>query len=272
VAPYGTSLKDTKVSSSKVPFFRKKVTAREINLFQFRNHVLLVQFNKKNYAFIIQNPILLLFHPQTKMEYIKDQKEITRRDNFCKYNINELFKQYQLDGWKFGYDNAKTSAGMCRHRCKQITLSNYFVLNYKTTENDLLDTIKHEIAHAIVGGNHGHDRVWKAKALEVGCKNNDRCLKFRFAEGRWETFCPNQCWKPYRVHKRQRGLECEKCAQLCAYRIPQVVKLSKPAAATNPKQKRKMNTDSDDSSSSDSDSDNDLTMRELVAKYKKLKN
>jgi predicted SprT family Zn-dependent metalloprotease len=204
------------------------------------------------------------------MQYIKDQREIARRSDFCKHNIAELFKRYQLDGWKFGFDKAKTSAGTCRSQYKEISLSSYFILNSKATELDLLDTIKHEIAHAIVGGRHGHDAVWKAKALEVGCTNNDLCLEFSFTEGRWEIYCPNQCWSSYRVHKRRRGLVCKKCQQPCQYRIPQVV--TKPVVSSNPKRKiSSSSSSSDSSSSSSSDSDNDLTMRELVAKYKKLK-
>ena len=31
------------------------------------------------------------------------------------------------------------------------------------------NTILHEISHAIVGKNHGHDDIWKNKAIEIGC-------------------------------------------------------------------------------------------------------
>lgn len=36
-------------------------------------------------------------------------------------------------------------------------------------ESEIIDTIKHEVAHAIVGAEHGHDAVWEAKARELGC-------------------------------------------------------------------------------------------------------
>ena len=36
------------------------------------------------------------------------------------------------------------------------------------------NTILHEIAHALVGRGHGHDYVWRSKALEIGC-DGERC-------------------------------------------------------------------------------------------------
>ena len=36
-------------------------------------------------------------------------------------------------------------------------------------EKHVLDTILHEIAHALVGSHHKHDAVWKAKCKEIGC-------------------------------------------------------------------------------------------------------
>jgi hypothetical protein len=36
--------------------------------------------------------------------------------------------------------------------------------------DDIKNTILHEIAHAIVGENHGHRQVWQEKAIELGVK------------------------------------------------------------------------------------------------------
>jgi SWI/SNF-related matrix-associated actin-dependent regulator 1 of chromatin subfamily A len=41
-----------------------------------------------------------------------------------------------------------------------------------TEEQQFKDTILHEIAHAIVGPHHGHDEVWRGKAVEIGCTGN----------------------------------------------------------------------------------------------------
>lgn len=31
-----------------------------------------------------------------------------------------------------------------------------------------MDTVAHEVAHALVGPAHGHDAVWRRKAVELG--------------------------------------------------------------------------------------------------------
>ena len=38
----------------------------------------------------------------------------------------------------------------------------------KASKEEIVDTILHEIAHAIVGSKHGHDAVWKAVARRIG--------------------------------------------------------------------------------------------------------
>jgi predicted SprT family Zn-dependent metalloprotease len=53
-----------------------------------------------------------------------------------------------------------------RGRPGRIELSKHYVL--RNPEHEVLDTILHEIAHALVGPGHGHDEVWKAKCVEVG--------------------------------------------------------------------------------------------------------
>jgi predicted SprT family Zn-dependent metalloprotease len=44
--------------------------------------------------------------------------------------------------------------------------------SYVTTndEPEVKDLILHEIAHALVGHEHGHDHVWKAKCREIGAR------------------------------------------------------------------------------------------------------
>lgn len=70
-------------------------------------------------------------------------------------------------GWIFEFDTiSKRRCGQCTHSTKTINLSvSYVTLN---REELVRDTILHEIAHALVGRGHGHDRTWKLKCVEIG--------------------------------------------------------------------------------------------------------
>jgi hypothetical protein len=100
----------------------------------------------------------------------------------------ELLHLHGLDDWTVELDRAKTRAGTCRPRTRTITLSGY--LTQLHPESEVRDTILHEIAHALVGVRHGHDAVWRAKALEIGC-SGARCSSEDAPriEGPWAGTC-----------------------------------------------------------------------------------
>jgi hypothetical protein len=100
----------------------------------------------------------------------------------------ELLDLHGLDDWTIELDRAKTRAGTCRPRTRTITLSGY--LTQLHPESEVRDTILHEIAHALVGVRHGHDAVWRAKGLEIGC-SGDRCSSEDAPrlEGPWAGTC-----------------------------------------------------------------------------------
>jgi len=62
------------------------------------------------------------------------------------------------------------AAGRCRGYANgdvEVTLSQHM---FRRPENrpDFISTLHHELAHASVGRGHGHDAVWKARAVEFG--------------------------------------------------------------------------------------------------------
>lgn len=103
-----------------------------------------------------------------------------------------LMNQHGLlaQGWTFKIGKKARSLGTCNYRTKTIELSRYFL---NGGDEQIRDTILHEIAHALVGGKAGHGFIWQMKAREIGAKP-DRC-----AEGVVST-------KPSKIH-----LHCEKC-------------------------------------------------------------
>ncbi|WP_139981520.1 SprT-like domain-containing protein [Nocardioides litoris] len=85
----------------------------------------------------------------------------------------DLLAHHGLDDWTVAYDGAKRRAGICRFGPKVLGLS--APLTALHSEADVRDTILHEIAHALAGPRHGHDEVWRAVAVRIGC-SGERCV------------------------------------------------------------------------------------------------
>ncbi len=90
-------------------------------------------------------------------------------------------------GWSLGFNASRKSCGRCIEARMRIELSTYYV-EHNSLEL-VRDTILHEIAHALVGANHGHDEVWKAKCLEIGAVPNP-CKDASMGVGNWRADCP----------------------------------------------------------------------------------
>jgi predicted SprT family Zn-dependent metalloprotease len=126
----------------------------------------------------------------------------------------ELMKKHGLVamGWTFKFDNAKSRFGVCRYRSRVIGLS--APLTLLNDEAQVVDTILHEIAHALTPRHH-HDAVWRAKAIEIGC-NGERCYSsadVNTPKGSYEAVCP--CCKhthaKFKKPKIGREASCGKC-------------------------------------------------------------
>lgn len=86
-----------------------------------------------------------------------------------------LLNKYGLTDWSVRLNqNADTRfLGLCSYRDKCIILSAHHIDIHPTP--DVCNTIRHELAHALVGPGHAHDEVWRDKAREVGCDNLSPC-------------------------------------------------------------------------------------------------
>lgn len=78
----------------------------------------------------------------------------------------ELMNKHEVGHFKFKYGRSKTYAGNCSSSNQTIKLNITFVV--KNGIERIKNTILHEIAHAIVGIENGHNEVWQAKAKELG--------------------------------------------------------------------------------------------------------
>jgi predicted SprT family Zn-dependent metalloprotease len=78
--------------------------------------------------------------------------------------------EHKLEGWTFKFDHSKRRFGRCSYGRKLISLSRPLTL--LNSKEKVLDTILHEIAHALLPPEMGHSKRWKIKAREIGCDGN----------------------------------------------------------------------------------------------------
>lgn len=111
-----------------------------------------------------------------------------------------LMRKHGLTFWFFEYKDMVKTFGLCSGRNNTIYLSRQLVRLNDVAE--VTDVILHEIAHALVGNSHGHDRVWKAKCREIGARP-ERCYtsdNVEVPELRYQAVCGG-CGKK---HQRTR--------------------------------------------------------------------
>ena len=95
------------------------------------------------------------------------------------------------DEWSATFDLAAGRAGICYFREKLICLAVSYCMT--APEEELIDTVLHEVAHALVGAEHNHDRVWKLAAMRIGC-TADRCTAVTHTASKWIGRC--KCARP----------------------------------------------------------------------------
>ena len=117
--------------------------------------------------------------------------------------------KYGLNDWTWKYNRATSGQCSCRYSVKLLKFcKSYVALNEL---HIVLDTILHEIAHALVGAGHGHGHVWASKCLEIGCRPD----RFHRAEAiqappKWQYHCP-ECSNQGQYRCRNTHLYCGRC-------------------------------------------------------------
>lgn len=123
----------------------------------------------------------------------------------------DLLALHQLHGWEVQLDRARRRAGLCDERNRRISVSRHLMALY--SEAEVRETLLHEIAHALVGNQHGHDAVWAAKARQIGASGS-RLVPPQAPRiaGRWSGRCP----AGHEVDRTRRPsvpLACTRCAR-----------------------------------------------------------
>lgn len=103
-----------------------------------------------------------------------------------------LVSKHLLDEWDFDWNNRKSALGVCNYRKKTIYLSEYFL--GRVTDDEIKDTILHEIAHALTWVFYhktGHGPVWKRICRQIGAKPQ-RCYhgEVKNEDSQYTVKCP----------------------------------------------------------------------------------
>jgi hypothetical protein len=80
--------------------------------------------------------------------------------------IELIAKHLPNQNWQFIWNNRINSLGVCKYNTKQIGLSSRWVR--KLPKEEIVDTLLHEIAHAIAGYEAGHGHRWKVACVTIG--------------------------------------------------------------------------------------------------------
>lgn len=114
-----------------------------------------------------------------------ERHSATIRRNIRALAEEEMAKWLPMERWSFAWNRRRTSLGVCKwwpaEGRGEVQLSQYIV---HLSASEILDTIRHEIAHALDRerrGTSGHDAVWRAVAREVGARP-DRLADERASE------------------------------------------------------------------------------------------
>ena len=121
--------------------------------------------------------------------------------------------------WHFDFEACKRTLGRCHYHVKKITLSKWYAeLN---NEDDVEDTILHEIAHALsfirYGKNgKGHGWAWKKVCGEIGA-NPERVHKgiLEYPDNHHKYIDTCECGITYKRHRKsaRRKYRCPKCGE-----------------------------------------------------------
>ncbi len=113
--------------------------------------------------------------------------------------------------WSFGFDNAKTRAGLCDYTAKRITVSRHLAARYQ--DDEIHQVLLHEVAHALAGARAGHGPRWRAVAAELGYEGkrlHDGAIAEDLAP--WVGTCPAG-HVHHRYREPTRTLACGRCSR-----------------------------------------------------------
>jgi predicted SprT family Zn-dependent metalloprotease len=130
---------------------------------------------------------------------------------------NREMAKHGLRGWTFGLAGTKRRLGVCKFQAKRIEIAEFYALN--NPPESVLDTLLHEIAHALAGPKARHGPAWKKVAIRLGATPRacDNSHETAVKPGDWQATC-SACKKVIHRYKRPMSLTGYRCH--CEARSP----------------------------------------------------
>lgn len=121
----------------------------------------------------------------------------------------KLYNEYGLHDWTYRFGKSKTSFGVCFPTLKVIEYSEHILLHDDET---ILETVRHEVAHAIAfsQGSCGHDKIWGDIFVGLGGSGERVASKSLVGTKLWTTSCSCGDFTINR-HRRTKNAFCPKC-------------------------------------------------------------
>ncbi|WAB82616.1 SprT-like domain-containing protein [Microcella daejeonensis] len=113
--------------------------------------------------------------------------------------------------WSFGFDHATRRAGLCNYTDKRITVSRHLAARWD--DDEIHQTLLHEVAHALAGPGTNHGPEWKRIAAELGyVGGTTHTGPVAEERARWRGHCPSG-HEHVRFRRPAKPVSCGKCSR-----------------------------------------------------------
>lgn len=139
-----------------------------------------------------------------------EQQKIGYITAYARYLLNT----HGLQDWSFGFDRAKARCGCCHYGTKKVTLSKFYISNSSIPMSSFIETLLHEVGHALAGWEAGHGQKWRDACAAIGYPNPTRLCAYQTgAQPKWLVKCPcNPSGTPrFRASYKLFSRHCLRC-------------------------------------------------------------
>jgi predicted SprT family Zn-dependent metalloprotease len=130
---------------------------------------------------------------------------------------NAMIKEYDLQGWTFGFDRALSRCGNCNFQKQIISLSKHFVDDPEVKDETITDVLIHECAHVIAGWQAGHGIEWVMTAQSMGGSGTERVNYYCKIPYKHivKCECGQVVLERRRLHHNWDEVYCPACNRVC---------------------------------------------------------